>query len=190
MVFNRPHFELGVLELTDDCLDVVSSTYSAHIKGTRPPYTQEAPAVTEYAGRKYLFTSGTTGFHPNRTTVHVFDDYHGNFECLGDPCVDDEDGTTFNSQISCIVCVNNQYIAVADRWIPDFYGRENAEKIFNEHCDGFLNYTPDLTELKEYPLPKPELNMPTQIRDSRYVFLPIEFINGVPKIVWHSEFEI
>ena len=40
-------------------------------------------------GKRYLFTSGTSGYFPNRSDVCVFDDCHGEYRSLGDPHVGD-----------------------------------------------------------------------------------------------------
>ena len=44
----------------------------------------------ERGGRKYLITSGTSGYYPNPSRVCVFDDYHGEYRDLGLICEGDE----------------------------------------------------------------------------------------------------
>lgn len=100
--YERPHFELICATLTEDYTGV-SGEYSTHYENLFPPYTREAPAFFEHNGKKYLFTSGTSGYYPNQSKVCVFDDYHGEYRDLGDPCIGDKTNTTFNSQITCVL---------------------------------------------------------------------------------------
>lgn len=60
-VFERVHSELIVADLTADCTDV-TGTYSTHFPHGRPPFAREAPAYFRRHGRRYLITSGTTGY--------------------------------------------------------------------------------------------------------------------------------
>lgn len=84
--FERPHWEMICAELTDDFLGT-NGRFSEHFVGLRPPFTREAPSHFVWRGRHYMFTSGTTGYVPNSSKVAVFDDYHGEYTDLGDPCV-------------------------------------------------------------------------------------------------------
>ena len=120
--FERPHFQLVCATLTDDFTGVTKE-YSIHYDGLIPPYTREAPTFFERNGKKYLFTSGTSGYYPNRTDVCTFTDYHGEYISLGNPCISDKSGTTFNSQITCVIRVpgTDRYVAMADRWMPGWY---------------------------------------------------------------------
>ena len=99
---------------------------------------------------------------------------------IGDPHVDDAKKTSFDSQISCIFKhpkKENLFIAMADRWLIDLpddlpdvfqafalrYRRENPIKTFNE---------------REWTV--------RNTKNARYVWLPIRFEDGVPRIHWQE----
>lgn len=67
-----------------------------------------------------IITSGTSGYYPNPSQVCVFDDFHAEYQDLGNPHINDPFNTSFNSQISCVLKIPGKdlYIACADRWIP------------------------------------------------------------------------
>lgn len=46
---------------------------------------REAPALFKYNKKYYLFTSGCTGWAPNKAELHVADDLFGPWTSLGDP---------------------------------------------------------------------------------------------------------
>lgn len=119
-IFDRPHFEIVTATLSDDYTEVTGE-FSEHYTNLHPPLSREAPAYFEHGGRKYLVTSGTSGYYPNPSRVCVFDDFHGEYTDLGDPCIGDTDGTSFYGQFTCIMRIHgtDQYIA-----IPTFNNRE------------------------------------------------------------------
>lgn len=66
--FERVHSELICADLTDDYTDV-AGYYSTHFPNIQPPFVREAPAHFYRKGIHYLFTSGTTGYHPNPSEI-------------------------------------------------------------------------------------------------------------------------
>ena len=68
--FERPHFQLICATLTED-YTAVTGEYSVHYDNLLPPDTREAPTFFERGGRKYLITSGTSGYYPNPSRVCV-----------------------------------------------------------------------------------------------------------------------
>lgn len=113
--FERPHFQLVCATLTEDFTEATGE-YSVHYDGLLPPFTREAPTFFERNGKKYLFTSDTSGYFPNASRVCVFDDYHGQYRDLGDPCIGDKSNTTFNAQITSVLQIpgTDRLIACAD----------------------------------------------------------------------------
>ena len=97
--FERPHFQLICATLTDD-YTAVTKEYSVHYDNLLPPDTREAPTFFKRGGRKYLITSGTSGYYPNPSRVCVFDDYHGEYKDLGLICEGDRTGTSFSAQFT------------------------------------------------------------------------------------------
>ena len=193
--FERPHWELICADLTDDYTDV-TPVYSSHFAGLRPPYTREAPTHFVYEGRHYLFTSGTTGYYPNVSMIAAFDDLHGEYEDLGNPHPSDPYNHSFGSQITDVVKIPGKrdlYVAVADRWMPQI---TNTEEPAREAARMVVKY-------KDHKPFEPDFSMPG-VKDKRdevrtgwdvtcnatYVFLPVVFKDGVPRIEWLDEWRL
>lgn len=202
--FERVHSELICADLTEDYTDV-TGYYSTHFTNIQPPYVREAPAYFYRKGNHYLFTSGTTGYHPNPSEVACAKTFHGPWKVLGNPHKDDPSRTSFNSQISSVFkhpFKKDLYIALADRWIPklpelsgeDFYNgiryKEVAEKFKlrfnpgNELPLEELQLDADPTGLS-YGL---TLEVDTAIAD--YVWLPVKFDGDMPYLEWEDEWRI
>lgn len=190
--FERPHFELICATLTDD-YTACSGEFSEHYTGRKPPLTREAPNYFERNGKRYLFSSGTSGYYPNPSTVCTFDDYHGEYRDLGDPCIGDKSNTTFNSQITCVLKVpgkKNLYIACADRWMPQWWVPKMSRQIISGMERHFKDYVPDTTPQKEKPLPGKKIVHKENTSISRYVWLPIEWQGEKPVLRWKKEWRI
>jgi len=193
--FNRAHWELICAELNDD-YTAVTDKFSTHFSGLVPPFTREAPVCFERNGRKFLFTSTTTGYFPNATKLCTFEDFHGEYTDLGNPCVNDKYHITFNSQIACVVKhpKKDLYIACADRWIPD---TEHIIKVVTSSKDDNNNKPeaceitpPDLTPRKAKPMCGRLLTHEFNTSIARYVWLPIVFENDIPSLFWKDEWTI
>ncbi len=108
---------LHIALLTDDYLGH-SGIYTRNFPGR----FMEAPAMFKRGGKYYLMMSGCTGWAPNRARSAVADDVLGPWTELGDPCIDDVQGTTFDSQSTFILPVESgkdTFIYMGDRWNPD-----------------------------------------------------------------------
>lgn len=186
--FERPHFQLICATLTDD-YTAVTDEYSVHYDGLLPPNTREAPTYFERGGKKYLFTSGTSGYYPNKSDVCVFDNYHGEYKSLGDPCVGDKTNTTFNSQITCVIKLpgTEQYIALADRWMPQWYVPQLAKQVISGMERHFKDYKPDTSPKEITSVPGALQKHNENTYRSRYVWLPIEWEGEKPVIRWRDE---
>lgn len=189
--FERPHFQLICATLTEDYTGVTGE-YSVHYDGLLPPETREAPTFFERNGKKYLFTSGTSGYFPNQSRVCMFDDCHGSYTDLGDPCIGDKSDTTFNSQITCVLKVPGKdlYIACADRWNPQWWIKLMSKQIISGMKRHFKDYQPDLSPKEACPPPGVETVHNEDTSISRYVWLPIEWKGDKPVIRWRSEWRI
>ncbi|MCX7615701.1 MAG: family 43 glycosylhydrolase, partial [Clostridiales bacterium] len=196
IIFDRPHFELVTATLSDTYTEV-SGEFSEHYMDLHPPFSREAPTWFERNGKQYLFTSGTSGYYPNPSQVCIFDDWHGKYQDLGDPCVGDN-GTTFYSQITCVLKVpdKNLYIAMADRWKPTVFGKWFSKKYYKlieraMSSGKHENITkPDRSPKTAVKLPEKEQIHMVNTSISRYVWLPIEWQNDKPIIRWHDEWRI
>ena len=76
-------------------------------------HTREAPTYLECNGKRYLITSGTSGYYPNPSRVCVFDDPHGEYLDRGLICEDDRSGTSFSAQFTSVIRPPG-----SDRYIP------------------------------------------------------------------------
>lgn len=193
--FERPHWEMICAELTDDFLGT-NGKYSEHFVGIRPPFTREAPSHFVWRGRHYMFTSGTTGYVPNPSKVCVFDDYHGEYKDLGDPCINDKFEDSFGSQITSVIKIpgKNLYVALADRWLPHLYGTDIPKRTVKNKEKAYLNHKPferDFTAPQVKDKTGVKRNKWDTTEDARYVFLPITFDqNGKPTLIWRDEWRL
>ena len=186
--FERVHSETICADLTDDYTDV-TGYYSTHFPQPGPPYVREATAHFVRKGKHYLLTSGTTGYLPNPSQLAVADAWHGPYRVLGNPHPDDPSMTSFHSQVSSVFQVQGKrdlYIAVADRWAPEWMDleydkyRRLFEKRFIPESSVELNFDP-----AEIPM---DSGLAT--RDARYVWLPIHFDGEMGIINWYDEWRI
>ena len=97
-----------------------------HFQRILPDQNREAPAMFKRNGSYYLITSGLTGWLPNRARYYRADKVFGPWTCLGDPCVGDTAGTTFDSQSTFVLQLRDgngaaldRYVFLADRWKSD-----------------------------------------------------------------------
>ena len=153
-----------------------------HILG---PYVREAPAHFYRKGLHYIVTSGTTGYFPNPSEIACSKCYHGPFEVLGNPHVDDPSHTSFHSQICSVFKVPGKkdlYIALADRWLPQMMDSkyEDVAKLFE------AMFNPDS--------PKPDFDGEAQNLNhtaiADYVWLPFRFDGKMAYLDWKDEWRI
>lgn len=189
IVFDRVHYDMVVMDLTEDYLDTTAN-YSEHYYRRCPPYVREAPAVFFHNGKGYVFTSGTTGYFPNQSETAVFDDIHGEWSVLGDPYINDKKHTSFDSQICSVFKhpkYEDLYIAMADRWLTDL--PDNMPDITKIYAAMFDNECDDEIKQKYRSFPLDSLTKQnTSLAD--YVWLPITFENDIPKLYWQDEWRI
>ncbi len=184
-IFERVHSELIVAELTADFTDV-SGAYTTHFPHPHPPLVREAPAHFLRNGRHYLFTSGTTGYFPNASEVAVADDLHGPWTVLGDPHPDDATRTSYSSQICSVFRhpgKRDLFIALADRWAPDFDTARAAE-VAGYFAD-YFTAPPTLD-----PIPFPDGIVEPNTSRARYVWLPVRFEGEMAYLDWRDEWRI
>lgn len=145
-------------------------------------------------GRKRAVRSGigACGYYPNPSKVCMFDDYHGEYVDLGDPCIDDKTNTTFNSQITSVLHLpgTDKYIACADRWLPQWWVPKMSKQILSGMERHFKDYKPDMSPKKAHPLPGVEQKHGENTFKSRYVWLPIEWEGEKPVIRWRDEWKV
>ena len=183
--FERVHSETICADLTADYTDV-TGYYSTHFPRKHPPYVREATAHFLRKGKRYLLTSGTTGYLPNPSEAAIAETWHGPFQVLGNPHPGDLSRTSFHSQISSVFKVEGKkdlYIACANRWVPDHMEYEYEEyKAFYEAL-----FDPDAAGRPENKFGDDSARN-TSIAD--YVWLPLRFDGEMVYIDWKEEWRI
>lgn len=173
-------------ELTDDFMNFTDK-YSTHLEQERPPFVREAPCYFVHDNRKFIITSGTTGYFPNPTVTHEIHDIHGEYIEIGKTCVGDYEGTSFRAQFSSVFkhpLKKDLYIALGDRWLNDLPYKMDitCEEMF----DGYYR--------KEGPWFRRDLMSlysDENTSEATYVWLPIRFDEeGNPYIEWLDEWKV
>ncbi len=191
LYFDADHTSMLCMQLTEDFLHAARETASSY-SNLHPPFTREAPALFAANSRKYMLTSGMTGYVPNRSDSAVAAKWDQAFESLGDPHVDDASCASFNSQISKVFRVEgtDQWIAMADRWLPDTPVDARLADVFTLVIAG--NFEPACYQATEeerremYAFNKLE-KANTSVAD--YVWLPVEWQGERPVLRWHDEWK-
>lgn len=87
---------------------------------------REAPTPFKYKDHYYLITSACTGWKPNQAEYAIADQPLGEYITQGDPCVNDTEKSTFQSQSTYVLPINGEkdkFIYIGDRWKPDNLGK-------------------------------------------------------------------
>ena len=179
------HSELIVADLTDDYTGV-TGYYSTHFPRPNPPSVREAPAYFRRGRLHYLFTSGTTGYYPNRSEVACAWSYHGPWTLLGDPHPGDLEHASFRSQITSVFKHPGRkdlYIALADRWLTDL--PETLPDFDAAFDAAYGSETPDLSKLKHLDGLSAQN---TSVAD--YVWLPVRFDGDMAYLDWRDQWRI
>ncbi len=188
LYFDADHSSMLCMELSSDYLHAVKEVAKSYAN-LQPPFTREAPALFEKDGKKFMFTSGMTGYVPNRSDSAVSESWDSEFKPLGDPHIRDDSCASFNSQISKIFRIEKtgQYVAMADRWLPETKVDARLADVFTRVIAG--TYDPehfsftDAERREMYAANKLE-TANTSIAD--YVWLPIEWDDGRPVLLWQE----
>lgn len=193
------------LRLADDflsCTREVSWSY----RGLKPPFTREGVALCEYQGKKYMFTSGMTGYIPNQSDCAVADSWEDEFKSIGDPNVGTPDQimSSFNSQFTQIFKLpasvsttsnpagaksaadpiasdlpdTPKYIALCDRWVPAYPVDAKRADMFRRvvASSNDPNYSCTADERQQVANSPQMETANTSIAD--YVWLPVRFADS------------
>jgi hypothetical protein len=105
---------LHIAKLNRDCLDV-SDVWIRALEGR----FREAPALFRKGEQVFLITSGCTGWKHNQASWASAPHPLGPWTEQGDPCIEDNSHTTFDSQGTFVLSLpgkENSFIFMADRW--------------------------------------------------------------------------
>jgi hypothetical protein len=183
--FERVHSELICADLTDD-YTALTGYYSTHFPRPNPPFVREAPAYFRRGRMHYMFTSGTTGYYPNRSEVACAWSFHGPWKALGDPHPGDAEHTSCRSQISSVFKHPGRkdlYIALADRWLTDL--PKTLPDIAAAFNAAFCAGEPDLSKISHLKsLSAKNMSL------ADYVWLPVRFEGEMAYLDWRDEWRI
>lgn len=161
IIFERVRTELIIADLTEDYMDV-NGHYTAHFPCTGVIMTREAPCLFRREQDFYLITSGISGYFPNPSELAHAELIHGPWEVLGDPCIDDTNRDSFNAQFGCVFKVQ---------------GKKNLYMAMGDRwMDG--------TSAEEGMAAKYNTAL------ANYVWLPIIWEDGKPRIAWREEWTL
>ncbi len=129
-----------IVKLADDYLSCTSE-----YRRIDAAFLREAPAITYRDGYYYMITSGLTGWEYNQAKYFRSRSLLGEWEDMGDPCVDDKEKKTFCTQTTAIFQVEGRddcYIHMAERhnymhsflhcsyiWLPIHFGEDHTMSI-------------------------------------------------------------
>lgn len=181
------------MKLTEDYL-FAQREVSRQYEGLKPPFCREGIALFEHGGKKYMLTSGMTGYLPNKSDLAVSDSWEKPFVSIGDPHRGDESKASFNNQISQVFHVPGTecYIVLGDRWVPDFPVDRKAADIIERYVA--CRYDPEhfsVTEQeKRFVMSSPMLaSANTSVAE--YVWLPVSFEpDGRPFVAWQDSWRV
>ena len=172
---------------------VAEQSVSRQYENIDPPFTREGVTVLKRENKLWMLTSGMTGYVPNQSDSAVSHGYEQPFVSVGDPYVDDESLSSFNSQIGQVFKVPGKkdlYLTVADRWVPGYpVDRELALRLRRAVAARYDENVTASAEDHACLAASPNLaTANTSLAD--YVILPITFESGVPKIYWRDQWTL
>ena len=192
LYFDADHQAMLCMELSEDYLHAEKEVARSY-PDLHPPFTREAPALFEKDGKKYMLTSGMTGYVPNRSDSAVSDAWDGVFAPVGDPHVEDASCASFNSQISKVFRVEgtDTFIAMADRWLPEQPVDARLADVFTRVIAGTYDpehYCATDEERREMYAANKLETADTSI--ANYVWLPIDWQAGRPVLRWRDAWTV
>lgn len=122
----------------------------------------EAPAVFKKDGKYFMFTSYCTGWAPNPGRLSVADSMLGEWKQVGNPC--------------------RGAGQPADRTYPE----AKADTTFRSQS----TYVIPVEGKKDAFIYVGDRWLPNDAIDGRYIFLPVEWENGLPVIRWHASWDL
>ena len=191
--FDADHKSMLCMSLTEDYLHADVEIASSYPNMT-PPFTREAPALFEAKGRKYMITSGMTGYVPNKSDSAAADCWENVFVSMGNPHVADDTNASFNSQISKIFKVegkDNCFVAMADRWLPGYHVDSRIADLFTRVIAS--TYEPEkyqATDAERKEMYAGNVLETAETRIADYVWLPIQWECDKPIIHWQKEWKV
>lgn len=193
LFFDGDHTGIIGMKLSADYL-TAEKEVSRQYTGLHAPFCREGVTLFERNGKKYLLTSGMSGYIPNKSDVAVSESWEEPFVSIGNPHVADVSNASFNSQISQVFKVPGKkdlYISIADRWVPDYIVDAKRADIIERSIAA--HYEPEKYQVT--PEERKEImNSPmlesanTSVAD--YVWLPLQFDGENVQIAWMDAWKV
>lgn len=174
-------------------LTSIEEQISVSYEGLHPPFCREAASVFSCNGKKYMLSSGMSGYLPNPSDLAVSTSWKAPFISVGDPFGNDESHASFNSQVSQVFSVpgrKDAFIVLADRWngnfLMDAHRVDVATRVIASHyAPGKYTVTPE--ERAEYQT-YPSLHE-TDTSKADYVWLPMSPEENQVRIEWQDRWK-
>lgn len=180
-------------ELSDD-YQRAKKEISRQYENLHPPFCREAVALFERNQKKYMLTSGMTGYIPNKSDAACSDCWTEPFQSIGNPHMEDESLSSFNSQISQVFQVPGKkdlYIAIADRWVPDYpIDKRRADLIMRSVASHYEPEKYPMTEKEKQEAADRPMLEDVDTSKADYVWLPLRFEDEKVYIDWSDEWRI
>lgn len=187
LYMDADHKRIAGYELSADCLSA-EREISSQYENMPEPFCREGIAVFERNGKKYMLTSGMTGYIPNQSDAAVAQEWTDSFQSIGDPHVADLSRASFNSQFTQIFRMPEKedlYIALADRWMPEYpvdARRADLVRRCIAHRQQPQEYPVTEDEQREFAQIPALEQVNTSVAD--YVWLPLIFDGDKVRICW------
>lgn len=192
LFMDADHQGVICVEMAEDMLSAEKKV-SVQYTGMFPPFCREGIAVFERKGKKYMLTSGMTGYLPNQSDAAVSDAWTDPFVPVGDPYLNDGTGASCNSQFTQVFKIPNRdiYVALADRWVPNYpIDREKADLI--RRCVA-SRYDPEhyhASEEEQAEMAKAPMLESADTSIADYVWLPLCFEGDRVYIQWKENWKL
>lgn len=185
------HTDVIAAKLNDSYTDVVGEP-SVIYERYQPPLSREGVTHMVRNGKHYIVTSGMMGYIPNPSEVAVSDDWMTGYQVQGNPHVNDDSMASFNSQISGIfkVAGMEQYIAIADRWVPDFVMDKDRYDLLYRVIRSNFDKSCKATLKEKMMLLKTPMVAAANTSLANYVWLPVSFEGDTMRICWRDSWQI
>ena len=193
LFFDGNHSGVYGMILSDDYL-AAEKLISKQYEGLTPPFCREGIAVTSRNGKKYMFSSGMTGYIPNKSDYAQANTWEDTFISRGNPYPGDKNNSSFNSQFTQIFKVPGKkdlYIAMSDRWVPDYPVNAKLADIIMRAIAS--RYQPEKYSISDEEMQiyreSPQLYT-TDTSVSDYVWLPVSFSDDRTEIYWRDNWSL
>ena len=189
--FEYNHRGVAAMKLSDDYCKAVGEAKIFYEK-TFPPFAREGITLFERNGKKYLLTSGMTGYIPNPSEIASFDDWLDTITVQGNPHLNDDSFSSFNSQISQVFKhpeKEDLYIALADRWIPSYIMDKDRYNWLSRVIASHFDKSYKATIKEKIKLATTPILRGVDTSQSNYVWLPLRFEGDTVIIEWYDEWK-